>query len=174
MKNNARSSNSLKGLVWGVIIFFLLFYVGFGAVNFSIQQRSFQQSSYYVVNRLEQLQLNLEVLQKVYIKEHGLTHPVTQTIVSLVEEIDRIQTYDELDSFIPRVEVLRKERTYSKEAKQHIQKVLAFNLYVNTKLMNGWKDLQVRRLSYIGASRIFPGIQLFFPIDSVNIPRRST
>jgi hypothetical protein len=174
MKNNAGSSNSLKGLVWGVIIFFLLFYVGFGAVNFSIQQRSFEQSSYYVVNRLEQLQLNLEVLQDVYEKEYGFNHSVTQTIVSLIEEAESLQTYDELETFIQDVEELRKERTYSKDAKKHVQKVLAFNLYVNTKLMNGWKDLQVRRLSYIGASRIFPGMQLFFPIDSVNIPRRST
>lgn len=170
MKNSPWSMSSLRDFFWGSLLFIFFVYLVFGAINFSIQKRSFEQSSLYVVNRLEQLQLNLEVLHKVYAKEYGGGYPVTNTITSLLEQSKTIQTYDELEIFIAEMEALRKEQTYSREAKQHIQKVLTFNLYVNTKLKKGMEHLRFRQLSYLGASRIFPGMQFLFPIDPINLP----
>ncbi len=163
--------SSLRDFFWGSLLFILLVYIVFGAINFSIQKRSFEQSSLYVKDRLEQLQLNIEVLHDVYTKEYGAEYPVTNTIASLLEKSKVIQTYDELEAFVTEMETLRKEQTYSKEAKQHIQKVLSFNLYINTKLKRGVEDLRIRQLSYLGASRTFPGMQFLFPIDPIYLPR---
>ena len=170
MKNSPWAMSSLRDFFWGSLLFILFVYFVFGAINFSIQKKSYEQSSLYVVNRLEQMQLNLEVLHEVYTKEYGVEYPVTNTIASLLEKSKALQTYDELERFIAEMETLRKEQTYSREAKQHIQKVLSFNLYVNTKLKRGMENLRLRQLSYLGASRIFPGMQFLFPIDPINLP----
>lgn len=171
MKNSPWAMSSLRDFFWSSLLFILFVYFVFGAINFSIQKRSFEQSSFYVVDRLEQLQLNLEVLYEVYTKEYGTEYPVTNTIASLLEKSKEMKTYDELEAFVTEMETLRKERTFSKEAKQHIQKVLSFNLYINTKLKKGVEDLRIRQLSYLGASRIFPGMQFLFPIDPVYLPQ---
>lgn len=173
MKNSPWSTSLLKNFFWSALLFVLLVYIVFGAVNFSIQKRSFEQSSLYVVSRLEQLQLNIEVLHEVYVKEYGAEYPITRTIASLLEQSKTIQTYDELETFITEMEKLRKEQTYSKESKQYVQKVLSFNLYVITKMKRGVEDLRIRQLSYIGVSRIFPGMQFLFPIDPVYLPLRT-
>jgi len=140
-------------------------YVVFGVLTFSVQQAQIQNNADYVQKRFVQLQNNLEVLEEVYEKAYGEKDEHTMEVQHLLAEAPDVITYEELEQYISQVDLLREDTTYSSDSSKHIQRVLHFVLFVNSKTNAGLEELYMRFRSYEGASRILPGMQYIYPIE---------
>ncbi len=169
MNTNEKKSNPLLNLLFGTIIFVVLMYIIFGVLTFSVQQAQIQNNADYMQKRFIQLQSNLEVLEEVYVKAYGEEDERTIEVRDLLAEAPTVTTYEELEQYISQVDLLRENITYSSESSKHLQRVLHFVLFVNSKTNAGLEEIYMRFRSYEGASRILPGMQYIYPIETEQI-----
>ena len=163
MKN--KKNNVLKNLLIGILVFCFSFYLGFGSLVMRLQKTNIDANAIYVSHRLTQLQLNLEAASIVYTNAFGDNDRKTLYINDLYDESNNIGSYEELNTFIGNVMELKKDVTFSDSANKHQQKVLNFVLFITNKLNNGVVQFDEKVNLYNGASRMFPGLNYFFPIN---------
>ncbi|MCK5848424.1 MAG: hypothetical protein KAH01_04430 [Caldisericia bacterium] len=163
MKN--KQNNIWKNLIVGFLVFCVFGYLGFGSLVMYVQKTNIDANAKYVTQRLTQLQLNLEATSTVYTNAFGDKNSKTNYINDLVEESHRIKSYEELNILITNVMVLKKDVTFSNSANRHQQKVLNYILYVTNKLNTGVIEFDEKVNFYNGASKMFPGVKNFFPIN---------